>query len=98
MRRDCASIRTFVGGWTTRLGASLPVMAWGAGPAAAQEGWGGDIATRFANDPLTFSTLFASAGVFLWAFFVIRKLMREEQAAERRAHELETALNESEAV
>jgi signal transduction histidine kinase len=98
MRRDCASICTFVGGWTTRLGATLPVLAWGAGRAAAQETWGSDIARRFAGDPLTFSALFASAAVFLWAFFVIRKLIREEQAAERRAHELETTLNESEAI
>ncbi|WP_119275124.1 sensor histidine kinase [Taklimakanibacter deserti] len=98
MRRDCASICTFVGGWTTRLGASLPVMAWGVAPAAAQGDWGHDFATRFADDPLTFSALFASAAVFLWAFFVIRKLIREEQAAERRARELETALNESEAI
>jgi len=98
MRGDCASICTFVGGWTTRLGASLPVMAWGVAPAAAQGDWGHDFAMRFASDPLTFSALFASAAVFLWAFFVIRKLIREEQAAERRARELETALNESEAI
>src|SRR5262245_16937412 len=98
MRRDCASICTFAGGWTTRLGASLPVLAWSAGSAGAQGTWGSDIAQRFAGDPLTFSALFASAAVFLWAFFVIRKLIREEQAAERRAHELETALNESEAI
>src|SRR4029079_18515116 len=98
MRRDCASICTFVDGWTTRLGASLPVLACGADPAGAQGTWGGDIVRRFANDPLTFSALFASAAVFLWAFFVIRKLIREEQAAERRAHDPETALNESEAI
>lgn len=98
MRRDCASICTFVGGWTTRLGASLPAIAWGVAPAAAQGDWSHDFATRFADDPLTFSALFASAVVFLWAFFVIRKLTREEQTAERRARELETALNESEAI
>jgi signal transduction histidine kinase/PAS domain-containing protein len=98
MRRDDASLCTYAGGLTTRLGASLPVLAWDPGTAGAQGTWGSDIARRFADDPLTFSALFASAAVFLWAFFVIRKLVREEQAAERRAHELETALNESEAI
>jgi signal transduction histidine kinase len=98
MRGDCASISTFVGGWTARLGISLPILAWTCGPAAAQGAWANELMARFSNDPLVFSALFASAAVFLWAFFVIRKLIREEQAAERRARDLETALNESEAI
>jgi signal transduction histidine kinase len=98
MRGDCASICTFVGGWPTRLGISLPILLCASDPAAAQSGWADDLIARFANDPLVFSALFASCVVFLWAFFVIRKLIREEQVAERRARELETALNESEAI
>ncbi|HTN96505.1 MAG TPA: hypothetical protein VL101_05980, partial [Nordella sp.] len=59
---------------------------------------GSQILTNFANDPLIFTAIFAAAAVFFWAFFVIRKLSREEQAAERRARELESQLNESEAI
>jgi signal transduction histidine kinase len=98
MRGDCASISTFVQGWTRRLGASLTILVWAATGTHAQDVWGTDIAAKFVNDPLTFSVVFAAVAVFLWAFFVIRKLVREEQAAERRARDLETQLNESEAI
>lgn len=96
MRRDGASICTAVRPWTTGLGASVTVIVAGPSPASAQ---GLDqILTNFSNEPLTFTAMFAAVIVFFWAYFVIRKLSREEQASERRARELETALNESEAI
>lgn len=98
MLREGAFIRTTVGRLTPTLGGSLTILGVSAIPASAEAEQGPGFLTRFSEDPLLFSALFASAAVFLWAFFVIRKLIREEQAAERRARDLETALNESEAI
>jgi len=84
--------------WAIRLGAFPVIIGAGWAPAAAQDFLGSQIATNFANDPLIFTGMFAAVAVFFWAYFVIRKLTREEQVAEKRARELETALNESEAI
>ena len=81
-----------------RLGASVLFIATAGPSALAQEVLREPFLAKLASDPLTFSALFAAAVVFFWAYLVIRKLIREEQAAERRARELETALNESEAI
>lgn len=94
MRREGASISRAVRS-RTRLGASALFTVTASLPAPAQEL---PALANFANDPLTFSALFVAIVVFFWAYFVIRKLIRQEQAAERHARELETALNESEAI
>ena len=98
MRGDDASICTAFLLWTIRLGASIMIVGAASVPAAAQDFLVSQIAINFANDPLIFSGMFAAMAVFFWAYFVIRKLTREEQAAEKRARELEAALNESEAI
>ena len=98
MRGDDASICTAFPLWTIRLGASIMIVGAGSVPAAAQDFLVSQRAINFANDPLIFSGMFAAIAVFFWAYFVIRKLTREEQAAEKRARELEAALNESEAI
>lgn len=94
MRTDAASTCGLVYGWTT----GFVAIASLARPAQAEDFAATQLFNSFNNDPLTFTALFAAAVVFFWAFFVIRKLIREEQAAERRARELESALNESEAI
>ena len=98
MRGDDASICTAFPLWTIRLGALIMIVGAGSVRAAAQDFLVSQIAINFANDPLIFSGMFAAMAVFFWAYFVIRKLTREEQAAEKRARELEAALNESEAI
>lgn len=94
MRTDAASTCRLVYRWTT----GFVVTALLAEPARAEGIPGSQILANFASDPLTFTAIFAATAVFFWAFFVIRKLAREEQAADRRARELESQLNESEAI
>lgn len=94
MRTDAASTCRLVYRWTT----GFVVTALLAEPARAEGIPGSQILANFASDPLAFTAIFAATAVFFWAFFVIRKLAREEQAADRRARELESQLNESEAI
>lgn len=94
MRIDAASTSRLACNWAT----GIVVLAISAAPAQAEEILGSQFITSFADDPLIFTAIFAAVAVFLWAFFVIRKLIREEQAAERRARELESELNESQAI
>ena len=94
MRIDAASTSRLARNGATGVVATAFLTA----PAHAEGFSAGQLLANFADDPLIFTALFAAMVVFLWAYFVIRKLTREEQAAERRARELESQLNESEAI
>lgn len=95
MRKDGASTCTLVYRSTAGLAVFPMIMLAGASPVSGESFAASE---ALAGNPLAFAAIFASVAVFLWAFFVIRRLVREEQAAEKRARQLETVLNESEAI
>ena len=49
-------------------------------------------------DPLMSSLTFASVGVFVWAFLVIRRLAGSEAKARKRLSDMEVRLNEAESA
>jgi hypothetical protein len=59
---------------------------------------GAGFGNGLAGDPIALTAVLAVFGVFCWALLSLRRLARGEQAARRKAAELEIRLNEAEAA
>ncbi len=75
--------------------AALPVI-WPA-PVSASP-LGAALIAGIGREPFAFAAVFLALIVFFWAWLVVRKLSRDELAARQRCSELESQLNEVEAV